>query len=63
MATQKNSRHFLQIFLRVDILLQRMFFYHLAATYLPTACLLIIAEITLYIDDSHFEVLPACHGH
>ena len=32
-----------------------MYFYHLAATYLPTACLLIIAEITLFIDDSHFE--------
>ena len=41
--------------LRFDIILQRMYFYHLAATYLPTACLLIIAEITLFIDDSHFE--------
>jgi len=39
----------------IDIILQRMFFYHLAATYLPTACLLLIAEITLFIDDSHFE--------
>jgi hypothetical protein len=26
-----------------------------ATTYLPTVCLLIIAEITLYIDDSHFD--------
>jgi len=39
----------------IDITLQRMYFYHLAATYLPTTCLLLIAEITLFIDDSHFE--------
>jgi hypothetical protein len=39
----------------IDITLQRMYFYHLAATYLPTTCLLFIAEITLFIDDSHFE--------
>ena len=41
--------------IKIDIFLQRMYFYHLAATYLPTACLLLIAEITLYIDESHFE--------
>jgi hypothetical protein len=41
--------------LSIDITLQRMYFYHLAATYLPTTCLLLIAEITLFIDDSHFE--------
>ena len=44
-----------QSVIRFDILLQRMFFYHLAATYLPTICLLIIAEITLFIDESHFD--------
>ncbi len=38
-----------------NINLQRMYFYHLAATYFPTTCLLLIAEITLFIDDSHFE--------
>ena len=41
--------------IKINILLQRMYFYHLAATYLPTSCLLLIAIITLYIDDSHFE--------
>ena len=41
--------------LQFNILLQRMYFYHLAATYLPTICLLIIAELTLYIDESHFD--------
>ena len=44
-----------QSFIQFNILLQRMFFYHLAATYLPTICLLIIAEITLFIDESHFD--------
>lgn len=41
--------------LTVSIVLQRVFFYHLAATYLPTSCLLLIAEITLFIDESHFD--------
>jgi len=41
--------------LTVEIYLQRMFYYHLATTYLPTVCLLIIAEITLFIDESHFD--------
>ena len=41
--------------IKFNILLQRMYFYHLAATYLPTSCLLLIAIITLYIDESHFE--------
>jgi hypothetical protein len=44
-----------QSLIRFEILLQRMYFYHLAATYLPTICLLIIAEITLFIDESHFD--------
>jgi len=39
----------------VDITLQRMFYYQLAATYLPTTCLLIIAEVNLFVDESHFE--------
>jgi hypothetical protein len=41
--------------LTISIVLQRVFFYHLAATYLPTSCLLLIAEITLFIDESHFD--------
>lgn len=44
-----------QSFIQFDILLQMMYFYHLAATYLPTMGLLIIAEITIFIDESHFD--------
>ena len=44
-----------QSFIQFDILLQRMYFYHLAATYLPTMGLLIIAEITISIYESHFD--------
>ena len=39
----------------VEFTLQRMFKYHLVSTYMPTVCLLIIVEITLFIDESHFE--------
>ena len=35
--------------------LLRIFKYHLATTYLPTLCLIIIAELTLFIHESHFE--------
>ena len=44
-----------QSFIQFDILLQMMYFYHLAATYLPTMGLLIIAEITISIYESHFD--------
>jgi hypothetical protein len=39
----------------VTIEMRRIFFYHLATTFLPTACVMIIAEVTLFIDESHFE--------
>jgi hypothetical protein len=39
----------------MDIDLKRIIYYHLATTYLPTCCLIIIAEMTLIIDKSHFE--------
>ena len=29
--------------------------YHMTATYLPTFCILIMAMVTLYIDEAHFE--------
>lgn len=29
--------------------------HHLTATYLPTACILFMSLVTLYIDESHFE--------
>ena len=42
-------------FLVVKISFRRMFLYHLVSTFLPTICLLIVAEITMFIDESHFE--------
>jgi hypothetical protein len=39
----------------MDLDLKRIINYHLATTYLPTFCLIIIAEMTLFIDKSHFE--------
>ena len=33
----------------------RIYTFHLANTFMPTICLIIIAEITLFIDVSHFE--------
>jgi hypothetical protein len=40
----------------VEIYLQRIFYYHLTNTYIPTICLLFIAEITLYFEDSQTEL-------
>jgi hypothetical protein len=39
----------------IDIDLKRIIYYHLATTFLPTCCLIIIAQMTLFIDKSHFE--------
>ena len=35
--------------------MQRNFLYHLATTYMPCTCLLIIAQVTLFVDESHFR--------
>ncbi len=35
--------------------LKRIINYHLAITFLPSLCLIAIAELTLFIDDKHFE--------
>jgi hypothetical protein len=40
----------------VEIKLKRIFSYHLTNTYLPTLTLLVIAEITLYFDESKTEM-------
>ena len=49
-------------YLVVEITLKRMFQYHLAATFLPTILLMIITEITLFVDEKHFEVtLNSCN--
>ena len=42
-------------YLLVEFTLKRMYAYYLATTYLPSICLLLAAEITLFIDESHFE--------
>ena len=39
----------------VGIKLRRMYTFHLANTFFPTICLIIIVEITLFIDDSNFD--------
>ena len=44
-------------YLVVGITLKRMFQYHLAATFLPSILLMIITEITLFVDEKHFEVI------
>ena len=38
-----------------EIQLRRMYTFHLASTYFPTTCLMIIVEMTLFIDDSNFD--------
>ena len=39
----------------VGIHLRRMYTFHLANTFFPTLCLIVIVEITLFIDDSNFD--------
>ena len=48
-------------YLTVEITMKRMFQYHLAATFLPTILLMIITEITLFVDEKHFEVTVMIH--
>ena len=48
-------------YLTVEITMKRMFQYHLAATFLPTILLIIITEITLFVDEKHFEVTVMIH--
>ena len=47
---QKNDS-----FLTGKIILQRNANYHIVTTFIPTVSLIVIAESTLFIDDSHFE--------
>ena len=44
-------------YVTVDITLQRRYFYHLATTYFPTFCLIIITEMLLFINEEHFEAI------
>ena len=48
-------------YLVVEITLKRMFKYHLAATFVPTTLLMIVTEITLFVDEKHFEATIMVH--
>jgi hypothetical protein len=39
----------------VQVQMDRMYIHYLATTFLPTFCLIAIAELTLFIDITHFE--------
>ena len=41
--------------IKIEILLQRMVTFHVANTYFPTTCLIVIVELTLFIDDKNFD--------
>lgn len=41
--------------IRCMIKFKRNPLYHITTTYLPTSCILFMALVTLYIDESHFE--------
>jgi glycine receptor len=41
--------------IEVEFTLQRMVMFHLVNTYMPTVCIMVMVEITLFIDESHFE--------
>ena len=42
-------------YLEVEFTLKRIYNFYVATTYMPSICLIIAAEITLFIDESHFE--------
>jgi hypothetical protein len=48
-------------FLVVEVTLKRMFKYHLAATFVPTMLLMIVTELTLFVDEKHFEATIMVH--
>jgi len=41
--------------IEIKLRLRRLFSYHITNTYIPTKCLMIIAQLTLFIDPGHFE--------
>ena len=48
-------------FLVVEIVLKRMFKYHLAATYAPSALLIIVTTMTLFVDQNHYDATIMVH--
>ena len=43
--------------IEAQIIFRRNFVYHAVSTFIPTICLLIIAEVILFIDESYFETI------
>ena len=41
--------------IEIKVILKRIPLYHIFVTYIPTTCILIMALVTLYIDEHHFE--------
>jgi len=41
--------------LEVNVKFQRLYNFHIASTFMPTSCILVIAEITLFISDHYFD--------
>ena len=41
-------------FIIIKFTLKRRYGYYMAMVYLPSACLILAAEITLFVDESHF---------
>ncbi len=41
----------------LEITIRRVFFFHLATTFGPTACLTIISELILFLDEDHFDTI------
>ena len=48
-------------YLVVEISLKRMFKYHLAATFVPTTLLMIVTQLTLFVDEKHFDATIMVH--
>ena len=52
---KRKSNHLLQITYQVEVLLQRLYQHHLFNTYVPTLCLMLICQATLYFKKEHFK--------
>ena len=55
MHLEYNDDDSIQQLIEVRIVLQRILTHHITSTFIPTLCIIIIAEVTLFIDVRHFE--------
>ena len=55
MHLEYNDDNSIQQLIEVRIVLQRILTHHITSTFIPTLCIIIIAEVTLFIDVRHFE--------